>query len=173
VDLAPPLDLPVSEPVFQPVVEAAGNAVPETIGIETTAVADQAEAPAAAVVEVPVASATETVEVETGTAAVTTSETVDNQAPAQPAEFVIPASVLVGMDDSFIAPARPSSLAASVAEAVHAAALESALESAAASSQPAVVTAAVTETPAAAPVVPAATERRRAPNDPRNRLPPQ
>jgi hypothetical protein len=86
--------------------------------------------------------------------------------------FVV-ASVLVGMDDSFIAPARPSSLAASVAEAVHAAALESALESAAASSQPAVVTAAVTETPAAAPAVPAATERRRAPNDPRNRLPPQ
>ncbi len=172
-DIAPPLDLPVSETVFQPVVEAAGNAVPETVGIETTAVADQAEAPAAGVVEVPVASAAETVEVETGTASVATSETVDNQAPAQPAEFVIPASVLVGMDDSFIAPARPSSLAASVAEAVHAAALESALESAAASSQPAVVTAAVTETPAAAPAVPAATERRRAPNDPRNRLPPQ
>jgi ribonuclease E len=89
---------------------------------------------------------------------------VSTEQPAQQesasGDFIIPASVLIGMDDAFVAPARPSSLAASVAEAVHAAALEPA------------------ETPAA-PASTAATEstsqstqqreRRRAPNDPRNR----
>lgn len=93
----------------------------------------------------------------------------------QPAEFVIPASVLVGMDDSFSAPVRPSSLAASVAEAVQAVAMEAALETsaahAAAAQAPAPAPAAVV-TPAPAAAAPEQPhERRRAPNDPRNRLP--
>ncbi len=95
--------------------------------------------------------------------------------PQPAAEFVIPASVLVGMDDSFMAPVKASSLAASVAEAVHAAAMEAAHESSVAQAA-----APVAQHPAPAeqeaPVVAAAEgprERRRAPNDPRNRLPHQ
>ena len=84
------------------------------------------------------------------------------------ADFMIPASVLMGMDDGFPAPVKHSS----VAEAVHAAAMEAAMEASAA--QIAVPVAhQPTPVAAASAVVTAepARERRRAPNDPRNRLP--
>jgi ribonuclease E len=111
--------------------------------------------------------------------AVEPASTYDHEAPAEPpastqttpaisqpaAEFMIPASVMVGMDDSFTAPVKHSS----VAEAVHAATMEAVMESSAAH---AAVPVAQTPAPVAAPTPAAAEprERRRAPNDPRNRL---
>jgi ribonuclease E len=115
------------------------------------------------------------------------SVAVTSQSAAE--EFAIPVSVVVGMDDSFAVPARTSSLAASVAEAVHAVATEAALKELSAASVSAaevttsnVMTANATIASATAnseaqtsaqqaetPAAPATKERRRAPNDPRNR----
>jgi len=110
------------------------------------------------------------------------ASTYDNEAPAEPpaspqttvanpqpaAEFMIPAAVLVGMDDSFSAPVKHSS----VAEAVHAAAMEAAMESSAAqAAAPAIHVSAPAAAIPAAVTAEAPRERRRAPNDPRNRLP--
>jgi len=149
-----PLDLPVSEPVFQPLMETTDNTV-TVVSVESPQVESPANVVEATAEPAPVV-ATDVSE-----------PVIDNTAQPQPGDFVIPASVLVGMDDSFVAPIRPSSLAASVAEAVQAAALESALEVAPAPSQPAPGIAA--ESQAATSEAPR--ERRRAPNDPRNRLP--
>ena len=162
-----PLDLPVSEPVFTPAETTA----------EVAVIAEAAEAPAITTVDaveaVAAATTSETAPVEAGNVVIEAAAPAEAEpasavaAPQQSAaEFVIPASVLVGMDDSFVAPVRPSSLAASVAEAVHAATLEAVMESsAAAPASPAAESATVA---AEAP-----RERLRAPNDPRNRQPQQ
>jgi hypothetical protein len=174
-----PLDLSANEPTVQ-ATEASMHSAPDAAASAEPA-AIQETGPATAESEVAAAEPSAVYDTQPeAQEAVSTPAASSEQSAPQSAEFVIPASVLVGMDESFIAPVRPSSLAASVAEAVHAAALEAALESSAAQAVAPVVQtpAIVVETPAPVAVeAPAAPEqpreRRRAPNDPRNRLPQQ
>ncbi|HTQ99218.1 MAG TPA: Rne/Rng family ribonuclease [Candidatus Acidoferrum sp.] len=163
-----PLDIPAGEPAFQASHEA--DVAPVTaFATETHAVAEPA-----AVAETAPAYQTQTIVALTEAGETPKEETAKEEPreaakPVPSSEFVMPSSVLMGMDDNFIAPVKPSSLAASVAEAVQAAALEAALESAA---QAAVSQPAPAAVPSAAAVDAAAPrERRRAPNDPRNKLP--